>query len=97
MSETQTTAATSHLFRSFSAFLEVMYDPYLTWRSFVRGHSADYSRLSYKPHSVHVEIVPFIYGELECMEYYEFTQVVVLQIASKRKNSSVMRKSAKAC
>ncbi|KPU78624.1 uncharacterized protein Dana_GF10562, isoform B [Drosophila ananassae] len=61
MSETQTTAATSHLFRSFSAFLEVMYDPYLTWRSFVRGHSADYSRLSYKPHSVHVEIVPFIY------------------------------------
>lgn len=91
MNETQTTAATSHLFRSFSAFLEVMYDPYLTWRSFVRGHSADYSRLSYKPHSVHVEIVPFIYGELECMEISE-SKLFVLQIASKRRNSSVMRK-----
>ncbi|XP_044313954.1 neurobeachin-like protein 1 isoform X2 [Drosophila rhopaloa] len=57
----QAVPAISHLFSSFSAFLEVMYDPYLTWRSFVRGHSADYTRLSYKPHSVHVEIVPFIY------------------------------------
>nr|NP_647869.3 uncharacterized protein Dmel_CG43367, isoform D [Drosophila melanogaster]AAF47858.3 uncharacterized protein Dmel_CG43367, isoform D [Drosophila melanogaster] len=57
----QSVPAISHLFSSFSAFLEVMYDPYLTWRSFVRGQSADYSRLSYKPHSVHVEIVPFIY------------------------------------
>ncbi|XP_017126991.1 neurobeachin-like protein 1 isoform X3 [Drosophila elegans] len=57
----QALPAISHLFGSFSAFLEVMYDPYLTWRSFVRGQTADYSRLSYKPHSVHVEIVPFIY------------------------------------
>ncbi|XP_044250350.1 neurobeachin-like protein 1 isoform X3 [Drosophila takahashii] len=57
----QSVPAISHLFGSFSAFLEVMYDPYLTWRSFVRGQTADYSRLSYKPHSVHVEIVPFIY------------------------------------
>jgi len=53
----------THLFRSFSAFLEVMYDPYLTWRSFLRGQAADYSRLPYKPHAVHVEIVPFIYGK----------------------------------
>jgi len=60
----QSVPAISHLFSSFSAFLEVMYDPYLTWRSFVRGQSADYSRLSYKPHSVHVEIVPFIYGKI---------------------------------
>ncbi|XP_052847786.1 neurobeachin-like protein 1 isoform X3 [Drosophila gunungcola] len=57
----QAVPAISHLFSSFSAFLEVMYDPYLTWRSFVRGQTADYSSLSYKPHSVHVEIVPFIY------------------------------------
>ncbi|KQS43568.1 neurobeachin-like protein 1 isoform X1 [Drosophila erecta] len=61
----QSVPAISHLFSSFSAFLEVMYDPYLTWRSFLRGQSADYSRLSYKPHSVHVEIVPFIY---DCFE-----------------------------
>ncbi|BFF98031.1 neurobeachin-like protein 1 [Drosophila madeirensis] len=61
MEQPHAVPAISHLFRSFSAFLEVMYDPYLTWRSFVRGQAADYTRLSYKPHSVHVEIVPFIY------------------------------------
>ncbi|XP_039488181.1 neurobeachin-like protein 1 isoform X4 [Drosophila santomea] len=70
----QSVPAISHLFSSFSAFLEVMYDPYLTWRSFVRGQSADYSRLSYKPHSVHVEIVPFIYDcfqEEKLIQYAE--------------------------
>lgn len=40
-----------------------MYDPYLTWRSFLRRNFADYKKLPYKPHSVHVEIIPFIYGE----------------------------------
>lgn len=59
----------SHLFRSFSSFLEVMYDPYLTWRSFLRNKLADYSRLPYKPHAVHVEIVPFIYGLSLCSIY----------------------------
>lgn len=52
-----------HLFRSFSQFLEVMYDPYLTWRSFLRGAYADFHKIPYKPHTVHVEIVPFIYGK----------------------------------
>lgn len=64
MAERRASAAMSHLFRSFSSFLEVMYDPYLTWRSFLRGQLADYTKLPYKPHAVHVEIVPFIYGEL---------------------------------
>lgn len=54
-----------HLFRGFSQFLEVMYDPYLTWRSFLRNNFADYRKLSYKPHMVHVEIIPFIYGKLQ--------------------------------
>uniref|UniRef100_A0A1A9UG53 Uncharacterized protein n=1 Tax=Glossina austeni TaxID=7395 RepID=A0A1A9UG53_GLOAU len=53
----------SRLFRSFSQFLEVMYDPYLTWRSFLRNNFADYKKLPYKPHNVHVEIIPFIYGK----------------------------------
>ncbi|XP_030380341.1 neurobeachin-like protein 1 isoform X2 [Scaptodrosophila lebanonensis] len=61
MEQQKASAAMTHLFGSFSMFLEVMYDPYLTWRSFLRGIIADYSRLSYKPHAVHVEIVPFIY------------------------------------
>ncbi|TMW42844.1 hypothetical protein DOY81_012078, partial [Sarcophaga bullata] len=60
-----------HLFRSFSQFLEVMYDPYLTWRSFLRKNFADYKKLPYKPHSVHVEIIPFIY---DCFQHNEITK-----------------------
>ncbi|KAM7358806.1 neurobeachin-like protein 1 isoform 2-T3 [Cochliomyia hominivorax] len=61
----------SHLFRSFSQFLEVMYDPYLTWRSFLRNNFADYKKLPYKPHSVHVEIIPFIY---DCFQHSDITK-----------------------
>ncbi|XP_034121153.1 neurobeachin-like protein 1 isoform X2 [Drosophila guanche] len=71
MEQPHAVPAICHLFRSFSAFLEVMYDPYLTWRSFVRGQAADYTRLSYKPHSVHVEIVPFIY---DCFQEEELVR-----------------------
>ncbi|XP_073843399.1 neurobeachin-like protein 1 isoform X2 [Musca autumnalis] len=60
-----------HLFRSFSRFLEVMYDPYLTWRSFLRNSFADYRKLSYKPHMVHVEIIPFIY---DCFQQNDITK-----------------------
>ncbi|XP_075164730.1 neurobeachin-like protein 1 isoform X1 [Haematobia irritans] len=60
-----------HLFRSFSQFLEVMYDPYLTWRSFLRSNFADYRKLSYKPHMVHVEIIPFIY---DCFQKNDITK-----------------------
>uniref|UniRef100_A0A0K8W1H1 Neurobeachin-like protein 1 n=1 Tax=Bactrocera latifrons TaxID=174628 RepID=A0A0K8W1H1_BACLA len=60
-----------HLFRSFSQFLEVMYDPYLTWRSFLRGAYADFHKIPYKPHTVHVEIVPFIY---DCFQREELTK-----------------------
>ncbi|KNC29634.1 hypothetical protein FF38_00632 [Lucilia cuprina] len=61
----------SHLFRSFAQFLEVMYDPYLTWRSFLRNNFADYKKLPYKPHSVHVEIIPFIY---DCFQHNDITK-----------------------
>ncbi|XP_058062662.1 neurobeachin-like protein 1 isoform X2 [Anopheles bellator] len=53
---------TDELFvKSVSQLLEVLYDPYLTWRSYLRGHHADYSCLGYKIAPMHPEIVPFIY------------------------------------
>ncbi|XP_021704634.1 neurobeachin-like protein 1 isoform X1 [Aedes aegypti] len=45
----------------FSQFLEVLYDPYFTWRNFLRGDVADYAKLAYKISPMHAEIVPFIY------------------------------------
>ncbi|XP_049530577.1 neurobeachin-like protein 1 isoform X2 [Anopheles darlingi] len=57
-----TDVATDELFvQSVARLLEVLYDPYLTWRSYLRGHHADYSTLSYKISPMHLEIVPFIY------------------------------------
>lgn len=49
---------------TFSQFLEVIYDPYLTWRNFLKGDFADFSQIRYHATQLHVEIVPFIYGEL---------------------------------
>ncbi|KAL9909105.1 neurobeachin-like protein 1 isoform 2-T2 [Glossina fuscipes fuscipes] len=65
----------SRLFRSFSQFLEVMYDPYLTWRSFLRNNFADYKKLPYKPHNVHVEIIPFIY---DCFQHDDIKKYPVI-------------------
>ncbi|KAL7731998.1 hypothetical protein ACLKA6_015762 [Drosophila palustris] len=75
MNERRASPAVTHLFRSFSAFLEVMYDPYLTWRSFLRHQAADYTRLPYKPHAVHVEIVPFIYDCFQNEELLRFAEI----------------------
>ncbi|XP_039966909.1 neurobeachin-like protein 1 isoform X2 [Bactrocera tryoni] len=71
MTRQQVSMEVVHLFRSFSQFLEVMYDPYLTWRSFLRGAYADFHKIPYKPHTVHVEIVPFIY---DCFQREELTK-----------------------
>ncbi|XP_053953173.1 neurobeachin-like protein 1 isoform X1 [Anastrepha ludens] len=71
MSRQQASIEVVHLFCSFSQFLEVMYDPYLTWRSFLRGVYADFHKIPYKPHTVHVEIVPFIY---DCFQKDEITK-----------------------
>ncbi|XP_034109719.1 neurobeachin-like protein 1 isoform X1 [Drosophila albomicans] len=75
MEARRVTPAMIHLFGSFSAFLEVMYDPYLTWRSFLRGQHADYNQLPYKPHAVHVEIVPFIYDCFQKEELLHFPNI----------------------
>ncbi|XP_055846151.1 neurobeachin-like protein 1 isoform X1 [Episyrphus balteatus] len=69
------TPATIQVFKSFSHFLEVMYDPYLTWRSFLKGIIADYQQLSYKPHSVHVEIIPFIYDCFQNDDILRFFEI----------------------
>uniref|UniRef100_A0A182W0M1 DUF4704 domain-containing protein n=1 Tax=Anopheles minimus TaxID=112268 RepID=A0A182W0M1_9DIPT len=47
--------------KSVARLLEVLYDPYLTWRSYLRGEHADYGSLSYKIAQLQPEIVPFIY------------------------------------
>lgn len=55
-------AATQTMFlECFAQFLEVLYDPYFTWRNFLRGETADYAKLAYKISPMHAEIVPFIY------------------------------------
>lgn len=48
--------------KSFSQLIEVIYDPYLTWRNFLHGHFADYRRILTTIVQLHVELVPFIYG-----------------------------------
>ncbi|XP_058454329.1 neurobeachin-like protein 1 isoform X1 [Malaya genurostris] len=59
--QTALSTAQQQFIKCFSNFLEVLYDPYFTWRNFLRGDVADYSRLSYKITPLHAEIVPFIY------------------------------------
>lgn len=49
---------------TFSRLIETIYDPYLTWRSFLRGHFADHRRILTNITQLHVELVPFVYGEL---------------------------------
>lgn len=49
--------------KAFSQLIEAIYDPYLTWRSFLRSHIADYRRTLISIVQLHVELVPFIYGK----------------------------------
>lgn len=49
--------------RSFSQFIEVTYDPFLTWRNFLCGRFADHRRIWQNVVNLHVELVPFIYGK----------------------------------
>lgn len=48
--------------RSCSQLIEVIYDPYLTWRNFLHGHFADHRHIHATIVQLHVELVPFIYG-----------------------------------
>lgn len=48
--------------KAFGQLIEAIYDPYLTWRSFLRGHFADHRRIWTTVAQLHVELVPFIYG-----------------------------------
>ncbi|XP_055608825.1 neurobeachin-like protein 1 isoform X2 [Uranotaenia lowii] len=59
------TAVQSQFIRCFSNFVEVLYDPYLTWRNFLRGEIADYGRLGYKISPMHAELVPFLYDSFQ--------------------------------
>lgn len=49
--------------KSLVHFLEVLYDPYLSWRNFLKREYVDFHKLSNTYHAtqLNVEIVPFIY------------------------------------
>lgn len=63
LEERKLTKDEQNFIETFSQFLEVIYDPYLTWRNFLKGDFADFSQIRYHATQLHVEIVPFIYGE----------------------------------
>lgn len=50
--------------KSFCQLIEVIYDPYLTWRNFLHKNYADYKRTSCNTVQLHVELVPFVYGKV---------------------------------
>lgn len=43
--------------------LECLYDPYFSWRHFLNLNTVDFSQLLFQPALLHVEVIPFIYGE----------------------------------
>lgn len=49
--------------KSLGYFLEVLYDPYLSWRNFLKHEIVDFQKFSktYQVSQLNVEIVPFIY------------------------------------
>lgn len=51
--------------KSFCHLIEVIYDPYLTWRNFVHKGYADYKRTVGNTVQLHVELIPFVYGKIE--------------------------------
>lgn len=59
------TAIETEYIRAFSQLIEVIYDPYLTWRNFLQGSFADHRRIWTSVVPLNVELVPFIYGELQ--------------------------------
>lgn len=50
--------------KSFSQLIEVIYDPFLTWRNFLKGDFADHRRIWYNIVQLHVELIPFIHGNV---------------------------------
>lgn len=58
--------------RSCCQLIEVIYDPYLTWRNFLHGHFADHRYIQATIVQLHVELVPFIYGIYLCLVVFFF-------------------------
>jgi len=42
--------------------LEILYDPYFSYRKIIVNQTVDVSKIKYQPALLHVEVVPFIYG-----------------------------------
>ncbi|XP_055544656.1 neurobeachin-like protein 1 isoform X1 [Wyeomyia smithii] len=64
-SQTNLKTAQQEFIKSFSNLLEALYDPYFTWRNFLRGEIADYTKLNCKISPLHAEIVPFLYDSFQ--------------------------------
>ncbi|XP_055643375.1 neurobeachin-like protein 1 isoform X2 [Toxorhynchites rutilus septentrionalis] len=69
------TSNQSQFITCFSNLLEALYDPYLTWRNFLRGEVADYSKLVYKIPPLHAEIVPFIYDCFQTKQAHKYPEI----------------------
>lgn len=86
LEERKLTKDEENFIETFSQFLEVIYDPYLTWRNFLKGDFADFSQIRYHATQLHVEIVPFIYGESNFLRFCpDFDQTFFSRLFSNRK------------
>lgn len=50
-------------FLHFCHLLESLYDPYFTWRNFLRQMQVDFGTFALQPALLHVEVIPFVYGK----------------------------------
>lgn len=62
--------------------IEVIYDPFLTWRNFLHGHFADHRYIQATIVQLHVELVPFIYGSYLCFVVFLLLKIHTFQYLS---------------
>lgn len=60
-----------------SNFLEAIFDPFLSWRSYQKGSLIDLKKIDYKVVMLNVEIVPFIYDYFEQKKYHHQPEISV--------------------
>lgn len=63
-----------------SNFLEAIFDPFLSWRSYQNGSLIDLKKIDYKVVLLNVEIVPFIYDYFEQRKYHHQPEISVYML-----------------
>ncbi|XP_055373526.1 neurobeachin-like protein 1 isoform X2 [Condylostylus longicornis] len=69
------TSIETEIFDNFCKFLEVIYDPYFTWRNFFNGNFLNSNSFSYTSNSIHVEVIPFMYDCFQYEEIFKFPSI----------------------